>query len=323
MEINDSLSNGSLVINNGPYYDEPYRTFSIIVDSLLILPAIAGNLIIVYFVSKSKELRNVGNYLVISLAFDDVFMGACILPYDIYVLYNTSLGQNKVLCLLRFVLHNMTGSNSIFNLFFISLERYIAIIHPFNYNKFVTYPRLIAGIIAARVYSLVMASIPLMGDHKWTPGVQCDPSRIWVTWYSYFCSLWVVCLISLTIFCYSRVIKVAFRHIDAVIKQRESVDTEGESDHKADIRKTKMMALIFGLFLLYWSPFSLVLFFQRLYKDSVVLAQAKCYSLTFIKSNCCINFIVYMSRSKAFRKNLRCFCLTKVSPDSDDGTALS
>ncbi|GAB1610926.1 adenosine receptor A2a-like [Argonauta hians] len=325
MDINGSSTNNnaSHLYNNGAYYDEPYRTFSIVVDSLLILPAVFGNLVLIYYVSRTKELRNIGNYLVINLALDDIFMGVFIIPYDIYVLYNISLGQNKLLCLLRFFLHNMNGSNSSFNLFIISLERYIALLHPFNYGRYVTCTRILIVVICSRIISLVVAGVPLMGVNNWKIGMECDPSRIWVDEYSLFCSLWGIVIIMLTSFCYGRVIKVAFKHIDAVIKQRESLDTQGNTNHKADIRKTKMMALIFGLFLLYWSPFSILLFFQRIYKDNYTLAVAKCYALTFIKSNCFINFVVYLFRSKNFRKNLRCSFLNNVSPQRHEATAMS
>jgi hypothetical protein len=64
---------------------------------LLLFPlfAISGNMLVVLSVIKQKNLHNITNYLVVSLASSDLFVAAVVMPIAVYALVNKKLVSIK------------------------------------------------------------------------------------------------------------------------------------------------------------------------------------------------------------------------------------
>lgn len=108
-----------------------------IIDGLLLIAILCGNVLTILAVRYSRRLRSViSNLFVLSLAISDILVGLT-LPYHLTFYLGSNLGSNKYLCLLRFFFVIMACCVSIWNLISIALDRYLAICYPLHYSRWV------------------------------------------------------------------------------------------------------------------------------------------------------------------------------------------
>lgn len=106
-----------------------------ILDGILLIAILSGNILTILAVRYSRRLRSViSNQFVLSLAISDILVGLT-LPYHLAFYLNTELGDSKRACLLRFFLVILACCVSIWNLIAIALDRYIAICYPLHYSR--------------------------------------------------------------------------------------------------------------------------------------------------------------------------------------------
>lgn len=107
-----------------------------IVDGILVVTIIGGNILTMLAVRYSRRLRSViSNMFVLSLAISDIVVGFT-LPYHLAFYMGSNLGQFKYWCMLRFFLIILACSVSIWNLTAIAVDRYIAIMYPLHYTRY-------------------------------------------------------------------------------------------------------------------------------------------------------------------------------------------
>ena len=118
----DSSSNRVSVI------EEEFLIWAII-DGLLLVAILCGNILTILAVRYSRRLRSViSNHFVLSLAISDILVGLT-LPYHLTFYLGSDLGSSKHWCLLRFFFVIMACCVSIWNLIAIALDRYLSLIH--------------------------------------------------------------------------------------------------------------------------------------------------------------------------------------------------
>lgn len=106
-----------------------------IIDGLLLVAILCGNILTILAVRLSRRLRSViSNHFVLSLAISDILVGLT-LPYHLTFYLGSNLGASKQFCLLRFFFVIMACCVSIWNLIAIALDRYIAICYPLHYGR--------------------------------------------------------------------------------------------------------------------------------------------------------------------------------------------
>ena len=117
---------------------------------LLLIITVSSNFTVIMAVHKVSHLRdNVGNILISSLAVSDFFVGLFLIPIKMKFAYNNLNFCSLNLCRFYITADNALFSTSITNLFFISIDRYVALYYPFKHLTWMTLARckvLIAGI---------------------------------------------------------------------------------------------------------------------------------------------------------------------------------
>ena len=106
---------------------------------IILLVTLLGNSLVCTSVILYRRLCTVTNLFVVSLAVSDLLVALLSLPFRInQTLNNFSWCNSMAMCQTWFIVDLLSTTASIWNLVMISIDRFIAIVHPFKYQKFMT-----------------------------------------------------------------------------------------------------------------------------------------------------------------------------------------
>lgn len=132
-----------------------------IIDVILFFIIVFGNVLTILAVKMSRRLRHViSNYLIMNLAISDLLVGLT-LPYHLGFYFSESLNKTEATCILRFVLISLACCASVFNVSAIAIDRYIAIIYPFNYSMYMTLKAIYYIIAIGWIISITISTMPV------------------------------------------------------------------------------------------------------------------------------------------------------------------
>ncbi|XP_038052353.1 neuromedin-U receptor 2-like [Patiria miniata] len=125
---------------------------------------VVGNLLVCYVILRVKFLHNMTNYLLVNLAVADmllclqVFLNALTSDCNLIAFAPLSNGVRDLFCRLlesRFLAWAMSCATA-YNLCVVTLERYIAIVHPLHYARKLTTARMVTLIALVWVISFLI-----------------------------------------------------------------------------------------------------------------------------------------------------------------------
>uniref|UniRef100_A0A3B5Q4Y2 5-hydroxytryptamine (serotonin) receptor 2C, G protein-coupled-like 1 n=1 Tax=Xiphophorus maculatus TaxID=8083 RepID=A0A3B5Q4Y2_XIPMA len=140
--------------------------------ALLILVIIAltvgGNILVILAVSLEKKLQNATNFFLRSLAVADMLVGILVMPVSlINILYDYAWPLPSALCPIWIYLDVLFSTASIMHLCAISLDRYVAIRNPIEHSRFNSRTKAMMKIAAVWTISIgVSMPIPVIGLHN-------------------------------------------------------------------------------------------------------------------------------------------------------------
>lgn len=231
------------------------RLYAAGLHGVLAVPIIFGNLLTLISWLKFKILRRRSNILVVNLALTDLMVGLVLIPYEIcsYVVPHMEIA--KVTCILRFTFFILFMLTSFTTLLAISVERYIAIAYPLHYSHYITGSRIVGSIVAMWCFNTALSVAPLIGWNNWERGVKCVINEIFTRNYRFACDVIVgVCLL-LNVGFYTRVAFIVMRNSDLRHVSGELPVTYLPNGwRRTNIKHTKVMVLVLGLFIVCWLP---------------------------------------------------------------------
>ncbi|KAG9280780.1 D(4) dopamine receptor [Astyanax mexicanus] len=183
----------------GTDYNFPALIFGV----LLIIVIICGNVLVCLSVYAEKALKTTTNYFIVSLAVADLLLAVLVLPLFVYAEFQDGVWSlNMTICDGLMTMDVMLCTASIFNLCAISIDRFIAVSVPLNYNRKHVDQRQIVLLSATWILALAVASPVLFGindvpnrDHK-----ECKLEDNNYIVYSSVCSFFVPCPIMLILY---------------------------------------------------------------------------------------------------------------------------
>ncbi|XP_049928890.1 D(4) dopamine receptor-like [Epinephelus moara] len=171
---------------------------------LLIVVIICGNLLVCLSVFTEKALKTTTNYFIVSLAVADLMLAVLVLPLFVYSEFQDGVWTlSTTVCDGLMTMDVMLCTASIFNLCAISIDRFIAVLIPLNYNRKHVDLRQAVLLSATWIMALAVAS-PIMFGINNVAGrdpTECKLENNDYVLYSSVCSFFIPCPIMLLLYC--------------------------------------------------------------------------------------------------------------------------
>ncbi|XP_012536196.1 allatostatin-A receptor isoform X2 [Monomorium pharaonis] len=265
---------------------------------------LAGNSLVVLVVAANPGMRSTTNILIINLAVADLLFVIFCIPFTAtdFVLPYWPFGN--VWCKIVQYLIIVTAYASVYTLVLMSLDRYLAVVHPIASMTWRTENHAIQAICIAWVVILVLSTPALVihGEAVEAPPQNLTACRIleqeydWSTFQvSFFLTSYVLPLVLICIFYMSMLAK---------LWRGARVSAESRRGRR---RVTRLVFVVVGVFAACWCPIQVILVSKSLnvypLTTETVMVQIVSHILAY--TNSCINPFLYAFLSDNFRKAFR------------------
>ncbi|XP_027847242.1 tachykinin-like peptides receptor 86C isoform X2 [Aphis gossypii] len=298
----------------------------------MLIVAIVGNSIVIWIVAAHRRMRTVTNCYMVSLSISDLFMASLnCLPNFIYML-NSDWAFGLELCMVSNFVAYWTVASSVFTLVAITLNRYMAIVHPLRHRRSKTRTQTVLVLIWLISVFLAMPCI-LYSDIKtkrymngelrracyilWPDGRYPNSKTEYIYNILFLCVTYIIPLTVMAV-CYtimgrelwgSKTIgQMTQRHVESIKSKRKVV---------------RMFAVVVTIFLICWLPYHSYFVYAYHNKSIVVKTYVQDLFLSFYwlaMSNSMVNPIIYYwmnPRFRAYFKLIICYCGGLRNPDKD------
>lgn len=234
-DIDSIVTDTAYTSSSRPRYEEIREHVVIwsIIDGFLFVTIVCGNCLTIAAVQLSRRLRSVvSNLFILSLAVSDLMVGLTI-PYILAFYLDVTLGESHVACIMKFFLNIVACCVSIWNLIAIAIDRYIAIVYPLHYSRWITRRTATIVIIFGWVSGTLMGGIPLIWNNLDTSS-ECESVQVLPPWYMagivtpVFSLIWF-CMLTL----YWRIWREAYKHAKQLRASISGPHDSGHSDWKS------------------------------------------------------------------------------------------
>lgn len=205
------------------------------IDVSLMVWIFSGNTLTILAIGMSRKLRAItSNWFVLALALSDLLVGFT-LPYHLAFYMGSDLGTVHVWCLLRFFLIIIACCVSIWNLIAIAVDRYVAIVYPLHYVRYVTRRVAIAVMCAGWLVGGCLGTVPMLWNN-WSTALECEFDEVLPPWYMVgvvtplFSAVWL-CMLVLYVRIWSEAARQARQMRSSICGSRERNVGDRKSVH--------------------------------------------------------------------------------------------
>ncbi|XP_017326746.1 KISS1 receptor a [Ictalurus punctatus] len=319
MLLNDSARNLSLdEVEEG---EHPFLTDAWLVPlffSLIMLVGLVGNSLVIYVISKHRQMRTATNFYIANLAATDIIFLVCCVPFTatLYPLPGWIFGD--FMCRFVAFLQQVTVQATCITLTAMSGDRCYVTVYPLKSLRHRT--SRVAMIVSVCIWiGSFILSIPILmyqrlEDGYWYgPRQYCMerfPSKTHERAFILYQFIAVYLLPVLTIsFCYSFMLKrVGQPTVEPVDNNHHQVHLLSERTISIRSKVSKMVVVIVVLFTICWGPIQIFVLFQSFYpnfKVNYATYKIKTWANCMSYANSSINPIVYGFMGASFRKSFR------------------
>lgn len=315
---NVSTHNESNVANDEPYYSfsaafkYPVSTCYIIIISV----AIIGNFIVCCTILVDRNLRNNPTTLfLLSLASSDLVMATVVAPLDLDIFFLRWVWlHGEVMCEIWSTVFLIAVPTSILTLLAVSVDRYKSLSDPLNKfrrTRFMTRKKAVIVIFLIWAYSVVFASLPLMG-WRTHPGESVIFAGI--CWFpytriynslTYFLNFMLPLLVTCGI--YTKIYHIARNRSNNVTAARcecgKLTFSQETNRYLGNLKAAKTISMFVGVFFFCWVPYSTYIIIISLCSSctDIIPLEAYPFTLMFGYLNAALNPFLFAFRSKNFK----------------------
>ncbi|XP_020279881.1 allatostatin-A receptor-like isoform X2 [Pseudomyrmex gracilis] len=277
---------------------------------------LAGNSLVVLVVAANPGMRSTTNILIINLAVADLLFVIFCIPFTAtdFVLPYWPFGN--VWCKIVQYMIIVTAYASVYTLVLMSLDRYLAVVHPIASMSWRTEIHAIRAICVMWAVILLI-SVPALVihgeeiDEEWENLTACRilAQYDWTCFQLvFFMTTYALPLILIIIF-YMFMLSKLWRNTRASAESR-----------RGRRRVTRLVFVVVGVFAVCWCPIQVILVIKSLdlypLTTGTIMLQIASHILAY--TNSCVNPILYAFLSDNFRKAFRKLIYCKPRPESNN-----
>ncbi|XP_072550983.1 trace amine-associated receptor 1-like [Salminus brasiliensis] len=302
-------------------YPKEAQTVLYLLFAVIAILTFLGNLLVIITVIHFKQLHTPTNYLIVSLAVADLLVGGFVMPPSMLRSVETCWYLGTLLCKIHSSLDVTLCTASILNLCIISVDRYYAVCHPLLYHSKMT-PNttfliiFVCWTISAFVgFGMIFLELGILGiEDFYYSNVACEGgcflylSKTASTVFTVLCFyIPAVVMISL----YLKIFHIAQRQACLIQNSKIRSSQRHTSVGKTEIKATKTLAIVIGVFLLFWTPYFICALIDPFIGHTVPSVLLDLFAwVGYFNSTC--NPIVYAFFYGWFRKSFRIILIGKV-----------
>lgn len=266
--------------------------------------AILGNLVIIAAFYRSESLRTPSNLLLLGLSFCDLFVGLVTQP--LFVVETALVAANSgVACTLKdlyVIFLFLFSSASMLHVCLISVERSIAIVHPFKHHRFITKKKVLLVFLVFWI-SWALLTIFTRREHG---GGLIGYSRMAFVIFSAL----VVLVINIRLWIEARRHSALIRLVENSVQSHstsESSETRGvRAMTSRDTKAAKTVVLIIGIMIFCNLPLIATFTARKFYNVRGRVATLLWFAAnTIVLLTSALNPVIYFWRRREFRMTVR------------------
>ncbi|XP_043935189.1 melatonin receptor type 1C-like [Protopterus annectens] len=215
---------------------------------------IFGNMLLILSVLQNKKLQNAGNMFVISLSAADIIVAVYPYPLLIGAILQNQWTFGNIHCQISSLIHSLSFIGSVYNIMAIAINRWCCICHSIRYDNLYSMRNTYIHIFLTWAVSFILLLFMfLVGVSKYNPQIY-SCMIIFAATVSLNISVPIIHFIipvSVVIYCYVQIWILVIQ-----VKYRVRQDSK-QKLKPAEVRNFLTMFLVFVLFAVCWSPFSI------------------------------------------------------------------
>ncbi|XP_036438639.1 trace amine-associated receptor 1-like [Colossoma macropomum] len=292
---------------------------------------VLGNLLVIITIIHFKQLHTPTNYLILSLAVADLLVGGVVMPPSMMRSVQSCWYLGTLFCKIHSSLDVTLCSVSILNLCVISVDRYYAVCHPLLYHSKMTpnttaFMIVVCWTVSAFVgFGIIFLELGILGEEEYYySNVICEGgctvffSKTASAVFTMLC-FYIPAVIMIGL--YLKIFHIALRQARLIQHGQMKSSQRGTAVGKTEIKATKTLAIVIGVFLLFWAPCFICNLVDPFIRNIIPPVLFDIFAwLGYSNSTC--NPVVYALFYSWFRKSFRAILLGKIFQPNSSRTKL-
>ena len=283
--------------------------------TMIAILGFVGNVLVIVVVVGERQMRNTTNLLIINLAIADLLFIVFCVPFTAVSYAMPIWPFGLFVCKMYNYILNVTAYASVYTLVFMSLDRYLAVVHPIRSmtirtlkNAFVLTVFMWVVLLAVNVPVILLYEM-LEYPHNGQTQRSCIPVRFvnskadLMAFYGTF--FFFAFLLPLGLVCV-----LYFFMLKRLLYGSMLGGSQSSESMRSKKRVSKMVVIVVIVFALCWAPIQLMFLIQA-FSTNMELVQSNTFIQMRIPATClaymnsCVNPILYAFFSENFRKSFK------------------
>lgn len=277
--------------------------------SVVVVLILAGNSLVCLVFWRFRQLRNLTNYFVCSLAIADFLVAILRVVFVVISVFKTRWVFGLIWCEISSMCSVLLCGASILHLCAISIERLIAIKWPLSYTSKVTQKRVLIALTYIWLQSSLLSVIPLIpvdyAKHRFNPHMaECeinwtqDPELTVFLLFFYF-----IVPVNILLIAYAQIFKEVRHNTRRLNTLQLDVQSKSAfSKFRKEMKAVKTLAVVIGVFFVMWLPFFTTTSIRAFKGDGFIHGWIQRFVLTLAYANSGCNFVIYALMNMQYRK---------------------